>query len=551
MLRDPARKYRPFPPVDLPDRQWPSRQIMHAPRWLSTDLRDGNQALIDPMDAQKKTRFFDLLVRIGLKEIEVGFPSAGATDFDFIAGLVRDGRVPDDVTIQVLTQSRQDLIETSFASLQGAKRAIVHLYNAVSPAWRRIVFGMSRDEVKAIAVAGAKVMRDEAAKQPGTDWHFEYSPETFSTAELEFSVEVCEAVMDVLRPTPDRPLILNLPATVEAATPNIYADQIEWFGRHIRDRASVVISLHPHNDRGTGVAAAELGLMAGADRVEGCLLGNGERTGNCDLVTVALNLYTQGVSPGLDLSDIDAVVRTVEHCTQLSVHPRTPYAGELVFTAFSGSHQDAIKKGFAAQAQRNDELWEVPYLPIDPADLGRSYEAVIRVNSQSGKGGVAWILEQDRGLRLPKRLQADFSRHVQAMADETSRELDAGDIWRLFEATYLPRDADRLILRDYEETGAPGDRLFVGRVAVDGAERSITGRGNGLISGVVAALAEAGLVLDVVDYVEHAIGTGSQAQAVTYLECRAGDGTTVWGVGIDPDVATASVRAVLSAANRA
>ena len=551
MLRDPARKYRPFPPVDLPDRQWPSRQIVHAPRWLSTDLRDGNQALIDPMDAQKKTRFFDLLVRIGLKEIEVGFPSAGATDFDFIAGLVRDGRVPDDVTIQVLTQSRQDLIETSFASLQGARRAIVHLYNAVSPAWRRIVFGMSRDEVKAIAVAGAKVMRDEAAKQPGTDWHFEYSPETFSTAELEFSVEVCEAVMDVLRPTPDRPLILNLPATVEAATPNIYADQIEWFGRHIRDRASVVISLHPHNDRGTGVAAAELGLMAGADRVEGCLLGNGERTGNCDLVTVALNLYTQGVSPGLDLSDIDAVVRTVEHCTQLSVHPRTPYAGELVFTAFSGSHQDAIKKGFAAQAQRNDELWEVPYLPIDPADLGRSYEAVIRVNSQSGKGGVAWILEQDRGLRLPKRLQADFSRHVQAMADETSRELDAGDIWRLFEATYLPRDADRLILRDYEETGAPGDRLFVGRVAVDGAERSITGRGNGLISGVVAALAEAGLVLDVVDYVEHAIGTGSQAQAVTYLECRAGDGSTAWGVGIDPDVATASVRAVLSAANRA
>ena len=551
MLRDPSVKYRPFPPIDLPDRQWPSHTITRPPRWLSTDLRDGNQALIDPMDAQKKTRFFDLLVKIGIKEIEVGFPAAGATEFDFISGLVGSGRIPGDVTIQVLTQSRQDLIETSFASLRGAPRAIVHLYNAVSPAWRRIVFGMSRDEVKAIAVAGAKVMRDEAAKQPATDWHFEYSPETFSTAELDFSVEVCEAVMDVLRPTPDRPLILNLPATVEAATPNIYADQIEWFGRHIRDRDSVVISLHPHNDRGTGVAAAELGLMAGADRVEGCLLGNGERTGNCDLVTVALNLYTQGIHPGLDLSDIDAVVQTVEHCTQLPVHPRTPYAGDLVFTAFSGSHQDAIKKGFAAQAERNDQLWQVPYLPIDPADLGRSYEAVIRVNSQSGKGGVAWILEQDRGLRLPKRLQADFSRHVQALADETSRELDAGDIWRLFEATYLPRPGDRLTLRDYDESGAPGDRLFIGHVAVDGAERSISGRGNGLISGVVAALGEAGLTLDVIDYVEHAIGQGAKAQAATYLECRTGDGRTVWGVGIDTDVATASVRAVLSAANRA
>ena len=392
MLRDPSTKYRPFPPIDLADRQWPSRTITRAPRWLSTDLRDGNQALIDPMDAEKKTRLFDLLVKVGLKEIEVGFPSAGATEFDFISGLVRQGRIPDDVTVQVLTQSRRDLIEASFASLEGARTAIVHLYNAVSPAWRRIVFGMTRAEVKQIAVDGAGILRDEAGKRPATDWRFEYSPETFSTAELDFSVEVCEAVMDVLRPTPDRPLILNLPATVECATPNIYADQIEWFGRHIRNRDSVVISLHPHNDRGTGVAAAELGLMAGADRVEGCLLGNGERTGNCDLVTVALNLYTQGVSPGLDLSDIDAVVNTVTYCTNLPVHPRTPYAGELVFTAFSGSHQDAIRKGFAAQAARNDELWEVPYLPIDPADLGRSYEAVIRVNSQSGKGGIALSL---------------------------------------------------------------------------------------------------------------------------------------------------------------
>ena len=552
MLRDPSNKYRPFPTIPIPDRTWPSKTITKAPRWLSTDLRDGNQALIDPMDAEKKTRFFDLLVKVGLKEIEVGFPSAGATEFDFISGLVKDGRIPDDVSVQVLTQSRRDLIETSFASLRGAKTAIVHLYNAVSPAWRKIVFGMTRDEVREIAVAGAKVLRDEAAKRPETRWQFEYSPETFSTAELDFSIEVCAAVMDVLRPTPDTPIILNLPATVECATPNVYADQIEYFCRHLPARDAAVISLHTHNDRGTGVAAAELGLMAGADRVEGCLLGNGERTGNCDLVTVALNMYTQGVDPGLDLSDIDAIVKTVEYATNIPVHPRTPYAGELVFTAFSGSHQDAIKKGFAAQAARNDDLWEVPYLPIDPADLGRSYEAVIRVNSQSGKGGVAWVLEQDKGLRLPKRLQADFSRHVQALADATSRELNAGDIWGCFAATYLPGADDRFVLRDYDETGSAGDRLFVGRVAIDGEERSLSGRGNGLISGVVAALADStGPALDVVDYAEHAIGHGATAQAAAYVECRTADGRTVWGVGLDTDIATASVRAVLSAANRA
>ncbi|WP_294196084.1 2-isopropylmalate synthase [uncultured Sphingomonas sp.] len=552
MLRDPSVKYRPFPTIDLPDRRWPSQTITRAPRWLSTDLRDGNQALIDPMDAEKKTRFFDLLVKVGIKEIEVGFPSAGATEFDFISGLVRNGRIPDDVAIQVLTQSRRDLIERSFESLEGAKTAIVHLYNAVSPAWRKIVFGMTRDEVKRIAVDGAKVLRDEAAKRPDTRWQFEYSPETFSTAELDFSVEVCAAVMDVLRPTADAPLILNLPATVECATPNVYADQIEWFGRNITNREAVVISLHTHNDRGTGVAAAELGLMAGADRVEGCLLGNGERTGNCDLVTVALNMYTQGIDPRLDLSNIDEIVKTVEYATRIPVHPRTPYAGDLVFTAFSGSHQDAIKKGFAAQAARNDTLWEVPYLPIDPADLGRSYEAVIRVNSQSGKGGVAWVLEQDKGLKLPKRMQADFSRHVQALADESSRELNAADIWGAFERAYLPGSADRFVLRDYEETGASGARMFVGRVAIDGEERSLSGRGNGLISGVIAALADStGPALDVVDYSEHAIGHGAGAQAVAYLECRTGDGRTVWGVGIDSDIATASVRAVLSAANRA
>jgi 2-isopropylmalate synthase len=550
MLRDPSVKYRPFPQIDLPDRQWPSRTITKPPRWLSTDMRDGNQALIDPMDAEKKQRFFDLLVKVGVKEIEVGFPAAGATEFDFISTLVQSGGIPDDVTVQVLTQSRRDLIETTFQSLAGAKRAIVHLYNAVSPAWRKIVFGMSRDEVRQIAVDGVKVLRDEAAKRPDTDWHFEYSPETFSTAELDFSVEVCAAVMDVLRPTPERPLILNLPATVEAATPNIYADQIEWFCRNVPNRDSVVVSLHPHNDRGTGVAAAELGLLAGADRVEGCLLGNGERTGNCDLVTVALNMYTQGVHPGLDFSDIDEVVNTVTYCTNLPVHPRTPYAGDLVFTAFSGSHQDAIKKGFAAQEARNDEFWEVPYLPIDPKDLGRDYEAVIRVNSQSGKGGVAWVIEQDKGLKLPKRLQAAFSSHVQRLADETSRELNAEDIWQLFEATYLPSANDRFALVDYDETGSTGQRVFAGRIAIDGEERSVSGRGNGLISGVIAALREAcGIELDVIDYNEHAIGRGSEVAAAAYLECRAGDGRTVFGVGTDTDIATASVRAVLSAAN--
>ncbi|MGY2735963.1 2-isopropylmalate synthase [Sphingomonas sp. UYP23] len=552
MLRDPSTKYRPFPTIDLPDRRWPSQTIIKAPRWLSTDLRDGNQALIDPMDAEKKTRMFDLIVKVGIKEIEVGFPAAGATEFDFISGLVRDGRIPDDTMIQVLTQSRRDLIETSFASLRGAPKAIVHLYNAVSPAWRKIVFGMSRAEVKQIAIDGAMILRDQAAAQPDTDWFFEYSPETFSTAELDFSLEVCEAVMDVLRPTADHQLILNLPATVECATPNVYADQIEWFSRNIRNRDTVALSLHPHNDRGTGVAAAELGLMAGADRVEGCLLGNGERTGNCDLVTVALNMYTQGLDPKLDFSDIDAVVNTVNYCTQLPVHPRTPYAGDLVFTAFSGSHQDAIKKGFAAQDAKNDPLWEVPYLPIDPADLGRSYEAVIRVNSQSGKGGVAWVIEQDKGLKLPKRLQADFSRHVQRLADETSREMNASDIWGLFEATYLARGEDRFRLLDYTESGSVGDRVFVGHVAVDGEERSISGRGNGLISGVIAALGDTtGPQLDVVDYSEHAIGHGADAQAAAYVECRTADGRTVFGVGIDADIATASVRAVLSAANRA
>ena len=553
MLKDPSVKYRPFPQIDLPDRQWPSRTITQAPRWLSTDLRDGNQALIDPMGAEKKTRFFDLLIKVGLKEIEVGFPAAGSTEFDFIQGLVRSGRIPDDVLVQVLTQSRADLITTSFESLEGAKAAIVHLYNAVSPLWRQVVFGMERPQIRDIAVGGAKVLRDQAARFPNTDWHFEYSPETFSTAELDFSLECCEAVMDVLKPTPEHPIILNLPATVEAATPNVYADQIEYFCRNLPNRDSTVISLHTHNDRGTGVAAAELGLMAGADRVEGCLFGNGERTGNCCLVTVGLNLYTQGIDPELDFSDIDEVIQTVEYCNQLKVAERHPYGGELVFTAFSGSHQDAIKKGFSAQETRNDQLWAVPYLPIDPADLGRSYEAVIRVNSQSGKGGFAWVIEQDQGLKLPKRMQAHFSRHVQELADALGRELQAGDIWDVFQRVYRLDGKQRFQLEDYEETRAPdGSRVFAGKINVEGKIQSVSGRGNGLLSSVVATLDEAfGVKLEIGDYSEHAMTTGADARAAAYVECTTPDGRTVWGVGIDEDVATAGVRAVLSAANAA
>ncbi|KQW70616.1 2-isopropylmalate synthase [Phenylobacterium sp. Root77] len=553
MLRDPSVKYRPFPQVQLTDRQWPSKTITKAPRWLSTDLRDGNQALADPMNAEKKQRFFDLLVGIGAKEIEVGFPSAGATEFDFIRSLIEQGRVPDDVMIQVLTQSRRDLIERSFESLEGARAATVHLYNAVSPVWREVVFGLDRAGVKALAVEGVSIMREQAERRPGTDWRYEYSPETFSTAELEFSLEVCEAVLDVLQPTPEKPVILNLPATVEASSPNIYADQIEWMCRHISRRDSVVISLHPHNDRGTGVAAAELGLMAGADRIEGCLFGNGERTGNVDLVTLALNLYTQGVDPGLDFSDMETVVKTVEYCNQLPVHPRHPYAGELVFTAFSGSHQDAIKKGFDAQAKRNDQLWAMPYLPIDPADLGGSYEAVIRVNSQSGKGGVAWVLQQDKGLRLPKPMQAHFSRAVQQLADETSRELATADIWEAFQQAYHLTPGQRFELVSFEESGVSRvdhQRVFVGQLRLDGREMTIRGRGNGLISGLLAALAgDCGVRLDVADFQEHAIGAGSDAMAAAYVQCRTPDGRTVFGVGMDADVATASVRAVLSAAN--
>ncbi|GAO77963.1 MULTISPECIES: 2-isopropylmalate synthase [unclassified Sphingopyxis] len=552
MLRDPSAKYSAFPQVPLANREWPTRVTTKAPIWLSTDLRDGNQSLIDPMDAEKKTRFFDLLVKCGFKEIEVGFPASGATDFDYIQGLVRNGRIPADVTPQVLTQSRADLIRTSFDSLEGAKTAIVHVYNAVSPAWRKIVFGMEMDEIKGIAIEGAKQLRDNAARLPGTDWRFEYSPETFSTAELDFSIACCEAVMDILQPTTDKPIILNLPATVEASTANIYADQIEYFCKNLPNRDRAIISLHTHNDRGTGVAAAELGLLAGADRVEGCLFGNGERTGNTCLVTIALNMYTQGVDPELDFSNIDEVIQTVEYCNRLPVHPRHPYGGELVYTAFSGSHQDAIKKGFAARERQNDQKWEVPYLPIDPADLGRSYEAVIRVNSQSGKGGVAWVLEQDKGLKLPKKMQASFSHVVQALADETSRELGAEDIWGAFDHAYLVTTGKRFQLVDWSESHAGTDRIFAGKLTIDGTPRSVSGRGNGLMSSVIAALAESGgPIMDIVDYSEHAIGQGSNVQAAAYVECRTADGRSLFGCGLDTDVATASVRAILSAANGA
>ncbi|WP_245531389.1 2-isopropylmalate synthase [Asticcacaulis biprosthecium] len=553
MLPNPETKYRPFSlGVDMSDRTWPSKTVAKAPRWLSTDLRDGNQALADPMDVEKKMIFFNMLLKVGLKEIEVGFPSASQTEFDFVRKLIEENLISDDVTIQVLTQSREDLIKRSFESLKGAKQAIVHLYNATSPLFRRVVFGLDRADVLALAVRGATLLRDEAAKQPDTDWSFEYSPETFTATEPEFALEVCEAVIKVLKPTPQKPLILNLPATVEVAGPHTYADQIEWFCRNVSCRDSVVISLHPHNDRGTGTAAAELGLLAGGDRIEGCLFGNGERTGNVDLVTLGLNLYTQGIAPELDFSNMREIVRTVEHCNNIPVHPRHPYAGELVFTAFSGSHQDAIRKGFAAHEQRNDGIWDMPYLPIDPADLGESYEAVIRVNSQSGKGGIAWILEQTHGLKLPRRLQIDFSRKVQEITDATARELASAEIWAAFQDAYH-LNGGRYGLIAYEQAAAVHSgtqRTFVGRIVKEGVEASVIGHGNGLISSAIEALNDHyGLELEVMDYGQHALTKGSLSQAVAYIECKTPDDSRVFGIGIDDDIATASVKAVLSAAN--
>ena len=544
MLKDPSQKYRAFPTIDLPDRTWPSKSITAAPIWCSSDLRDGNQSLIEPMDAVKKLRFWKTLVAVGVKEIEASFPSASQTDFDFVRTLIEEGHIPDDTTIQVLTQAREDLIARTFESLKGAKKAIVHLYNATSPSFRKIVFNQDKQGVKDIAVNAAKLFVKYAAQQPDTQWTFQYSPETFSATELEFAKEVCDAVIEVWNPTPQNKVILNLPATVEVSPPNIYADQIEWFGRHINRRDSVLLSLHTHNDRGTGVAATELGLMAGADRVEGCLFGNGERTGNVDLVTLGLNLYTQGVDPELDFSDIDGIRKVVEECNQLPVHPRHPYVGDLVHTAFSGSHQDAIRKGFTQQ--KEGTLWEVPYLPIDPADIGRSYEAVIRVNSQSGKGGITYLLEQEYGISLPRRMQIEFSQVVQGETDRLGLEMSAQQIYALLRKEYLQANTPYALIshRLQEENGNSAVDV---EVHSDGETQHWRGKGNGALEALVAAMP---IGVEIMDYNEHAIGAGTNAKAAAYIELRVAGGRPVHGVGVDENITTASFKALFSALNR-
>ncbi|MGZ5367723.1 2-isopropylmalate synthase [Aeromicrobium sp.] len=555
----PFERYRAFPPIDIPDRTWPDKTITKAPRWLSTDLRDGNQALIDPMTPARKRRMFDLLVRMGYKEIEVGFPSASETDFSFVRHLIEDEVIPDDVTISVLTQAREDLIERTIQSLVGAKRANVHLYNAVAPLFRRVVFDVDKDECRAIAVRGTEVVMKYAEEYLGdTAFGYQYSPEIFTGAELEFSVDVCNAVMEVWKPGPGREIILNLPATVEMATPNTYADQIEWFGRNTENREHVAISLHPHNDRGTAVAATELAMMAGADRVEGCLFGHGERTGNVDLVTLGLNLFSQGIDPQIDFSDIDEIRRTVEYCTGLPVHPRHPYAGDLVYTAFSGSHQDAIKKGLEAldriaaeQGRPVSQIdWEAPYLPIDPHDVGRSYEAVIRVNSQSGKGGVAYIMKSEHQLDLPRRLQIEFSRVIQGLTEGEAGEIDPAAIWTAFSGEYLERD-EPYALEGFSSTTSPeGLDEQVVDLRVRGEAQSFKGEGNGPVAAFVDGMRAAGTEIRVLDYSEHALSSGGDALAAAYVECEIGD-EIVWGVGIHANIVTASLRAVVSAGNRA
>ncbi|WP_416422737.1 2-isopropylmalate synthase [Pseudomonas sp. App30] len=544
MLKDPSSKYRAFAQVNLPDRTWPNQTITTAPIWCSSDLRDGNQSLIEPMDSAKKLRFWKTLVSVGVKEIEASFPSASQTDFDFVRTLIEDNHIPEDTTIQVLTQAREDLIARTFESLKGARKAIVHLYNATSPSFRKIVFNQDKQGVKDIAVNAAKLFVKYAAQQPETQWTFQYSPETFSATELEFAKEVCDAVIEVWNPTPEHKIILNLPATVEVSTPNIYADQIEWFGRNVSRRDSVIISLHTHNDRGTGVAATELGLMAGADRVEGCLFGNGERTGNVDLVTLALNLYTQGVDPELDFSDIDGVRKVVEECNQIPVHPRHPYVGDLVHTAFSGSHQDAIRKGFAQQ--KDDAVWEVPYLPIDPADIGRSYEAVIRVNSQSGKGGITYLLEQEYGISLPRRMQIEFSQVVQGETDRLGLEMTAQQIYALLHKEYLQANAPYALVshRLQEENG--NSKVDV-EVHSDGETVHWRGKGNGALEALASAMP---VPVEIMDYNEHAIGAGTNAKAAAYIELRVAGGRAVHGVGVDENITTASFKALFSALNR-
>lgn len=545
----PIHKYREFPPIDLPDRRWPSQVLRTAPRWCSVDLRDGNQALIEPMGPERKRRMFDLLVRLGFKEIEVGFPAASQTDFDFVRVLIEERLIPDDVTILVLTQARDELIERTFEALRAADRAIVHLYNSTSCLQRRVVFNMDRPGVTQIAVNGATLIKKLAKANAGTEFRLEYSPESFTGTELDFAVEICEAVMDVWEPTPQKKIILNLPATVEMATPNVYADQIEWFGRHVKARDSIVLSLHPHNDRGTAVAAAELGLMAGADRVEGTLFGNGERTGNVDVVTLALNLFSQGVDPKLDLSDIPEVVRTVEYCNQLPVGPRHPYGGELVFTAFSGSHQDAIKKGFEALAKSGSPIFEVPYLTIDPKDIGRTYETVIRINSQSGKGGIAYVLASDYGLDVPRRLQIEFSKVIQAMADASGKEIAPEEIWSSFEREYIAPPG-RLRLLEHHMSDDNAEAVVTATVEFDGQKRSVRGAGNGPIDAFVGALrADLGVDLRVVDYREQAVRSGADAPAFCYVEVEA-EGRVTFGVGRHVNIITASLSAIVNGYNR-
>ena len=550
MKKMPTEKYRAYPPVALADRRWPDRVLGAAPTWCSVDLRDGNQALIDPMDVNRKRRLFRLLVAMGFKEIEVGFPAASQPDFDFVRLLIEEELVPHDVTIQVLTQAREELIERTFESLSGARRAIVHLYNSTSTLQRRVVFGLDRAGIVGVAVRGAEQIRELAPSLPGCELTFEYSPESFTGTELDFVKEISEAVMDVWRPSPDGRMILNLPATVEMSTPNIYADQIEWCHRNIARRDSWILSVHPHNDRGSAVAATELALMAGAERVEGTLFGNGERTGNVDLVTLALNLFSQGVEPGLDLTDIDEMRRVAEECTQLPVHPRHPYAGELVYTAFSGSHQDAIKKGMEALSASAASTWEVPYLPIDPHDVGRTYEAIIRVNSQSGKGGVAYILKSDYHLDLPRRLQIEFMRVIQQITDASGKEITPEEIWTAFQWTYLNPETP-LELVEHETGDHGGVTTLEAVISLDGRERPISGRGNGPIAAFVDALArDCGIQLRVLDFVEHAVSSGSDATAVAYVEAADEKGGVAWGVGIHANILTASLRAVVSAVTR-
>lgn len=565
MSATPHTKYRPFPPVSLPARRWPDQIISQAPIWMSTDLRDGNQALIEPMNAVKKLEFFEMLVRIGIKEIEVAFPSASDTDFDFVRKLITEQRIPDDVTIEVLTQARPDLIRRTIDSLQGARRAIIHVYNPIAPAFRRIVFDKSRAQIKAIATDATRLIKQLSDERPETDWVFEYSPETFSMAELDFSKEVCDAVSAIWLPSPKRKMIINLPSTVECSTPNVYADQIEWMHTHLERRDAIVLSVHPHNDRGTAVASAELALMAGADRVEGCLFGNGERTGNVDLVTLALNLTTQGVASGLDFSDIDAVRQCVESCNQLPVHPRHPYVGDLVFTAFSGSHQDAIKKGLAQQ--KPNGIWEVPYLPIDPADLGRSYDAVIRVNSQSGKGGMAFLLQQEYGLQLPRRLQIEFSRAVQAEADRIGQEMSAQSIYAIFCQHYLnpakhatPAADTTLVHYVYQShqilnhsiTPSETAQLPLRITLLHHAQpKTVQGVGHGSHAAALLALQSMGIEIKLMDHYQQSIGTGQQTETVSYVELRVDEGNSQFGVGIASDALSADILALLNAMNRA